>query len=429
MNTANQSLTVSKPSLPPESDIRNAKILWLFNGIGTTTSLLYWGKILPKFLARFPRSEFVCARPPSKKIPDTNRSVECVGSLKIPLGRRRDSYDRQYVIASPTIISRIRRDKPDVIVVKELVAFAVYVAICRRWLGHTKVMALIEGDPYQGRTRRSHPLIRAIRRFTCRRLDLIMTNNEGGRRYLMEELDVPSEKIYVHPFLVSDVGAVTSAVAPADGAKSDAWSDLPEQLEPLRQRVVFLYVGQLIARKGVSHLVRAVSHLAPEVRKEVSVWLVGDGDERQTIESLAEELDVADSFRFVGRQPYERLASFYQAASVFVMPTLDDYRALVGFEAIAHGLPVLHSVHDGASLEVVAEGQNGFTFDPTDHQMAAERIGWFVEHRDRLADMGQCSAQIARRFTVENSISGLTEAIQRCQNSPCQNSPCQNSPR
>jgi glycosyltransferase involved in cell wall biosynthesis len=271
-------------------------------------------------------------------------------------------------------------------------------------LGNAKILALIEGNPYQGRTRKPNRFVLWLRKLACRKFDVIMTNNHGGKDYLMESLDVPESKIVVRPFLVSDVKP------PEDKAART----LPDGIAKPVDKVVFLYAGQLIPRKGVRQLVESVSRLSPDEQTQLELWLVGDGKQREELEAFIRDNGLEDCVRLLGRQPYEKISSFYCAADVFVMPTLDDYRALVGFEAISHGLPMLHSIHDGSHLEVVEQGENGFTFDPEDIVAAAEKLRWFLENQERLDAMSAVSAQMSQKFTVENAVDGLSQAIEKC---------------
>ncbi len=156
------------------------RILWLFNCVGTPESLLYWNRLLPPLIDRFPASQFWSAFPPSKPVPGTDRKIEFAGAWHLPLGKRKNSYHRQFVIPTPTILGRIRRLQPEVIIVQELLGLAVYLAMFRPWLPRTRILALIEGDPYQGATRRPRWPIVALRRFACRGIDLFLTSNAQG---------------------------------------------------------------------------------------------------------------------------------------------------------------------------------------------------------------------------------------------------------
>lgn len=391
--------------MPDKNDnVNQLRVVWLFNCIGASGSLMYWGGILPKYLIRFPQSWFFTARPPALDIPDTDRTVECVGSIKLPLGRRRDSYERQLVIGSPRIVGVAKELKPDVVVIQEFLSFAAYFAFFRWRLRGAKFLLLLESDPVRGIRARNRFWIRNIRKLLARRIDSFLTNNEAGRSYLVDQLNIDPRRVMVRPYLVSEFGAASDASLPADLAL-DA-----------EEAKIFLYVGQLVQRKGVEQLIRAVAKLSETDRRQLKVWLVGDGEQRQELESLASELKVADSFRFAGRLPYEQLGVLYESADAFIMPTLDDYRALVGFEAISYGLPILHSKYDGAVGEVVEDGLNGFQIDPRDASDFAGRISRLLNNDERREEMGRQSKLRSAKFTVDSAVEGICEAIEFCKN-------------
>jgi glycosyltransferase involved in cell wall biosynthesis len=392
------------PDLLPQSE--TTRVAWLFNCIGTPTSLLYWSRILQGYLQRFPDSWFFTARPPAKEIQGTGKSVECIGSLRIPLGRRRGSYERQIVFGSPRIISALRKIQPHVVVIQEFLSFAVYLALFRNRLD-AKFLMLLESDPIRGIPWRRKRWVRAVRTLVARRMDLFLTNNLAGKQYLTDELGVPEDRIVVQPYLVSEITPVEET---ADGA------DLPELVRhDADDHAVFLYVGQLVERKGIEQLIRAIALVDPKLLGRSVFWLVGDGEQRSQLESLVRQLGLVDVVRFLGKQPHEQLATFYRAADVFVMPTLDDYRALVGFEALSYGLPLLHSIYDGAVTELVDEGRNGTQCDPRQASQFAERITWMIENVDRFGEMGQISRQRSACYTVEQAVESLHSAIERCQ--------------
>jgi glycosyltransferase involved in cell wall biosynthesis len=231
-----------------------------------------------------------------------------------------------------------------------------------------------------------------------------LTNNEAGRRYVLEHLSVPAERILCRPYVVSEGASVETDVA--------AFSPRAELGDV--DKLVFLSVGQVIERKGIPQLVEAAAKLTESQRDKCRFWIVGDGPQRATMETKIRQHGLAGIVRLLGRQPYETLGAYYRNADVFVMPTLDDYRALAGFEALAYGLPLLHSCHDGAVGEVTHEGRNGFIVDPRDTTSLVERIQWFFDHQDELSSFGEYSHSLSQQFTVEIAVRSLIEATRRC---------------
>ncbi len=264
------SVTTHQAALPDAHDAmpHEARITWLFNCVGTPDSLLYWNEILPRYLERFPHSEFWTARPPAKPIPGTDKIVRSAGSWRIPLGQRRGSYDRQIVIPSPGILRSLRQSRPDLVIVQELLAYAVYLALFRNHLASTKLLLLLESDPIRGIPQRQNRWVRMVRHWAARRMDWCLTNNDSGKAYLTQELGFPADRILVRPYLVSQPPH-TSADASPQALPAAARQDLG--------KTIFLCVGQLIERKGIRQLLDAVATLDDDVRRDTRFWIIGDG--------------------------------------------------------------------------------------------------------------------------------------------------------
>ncbi|MYE10862.1 MAG: glycosyltransferase family 4 protein [Gammaproteobacteria bacterium] len=143
--------------------------------------------------------------------------------------------------------------------------------------------------------------------------------------------------------------------------------------EPLPEKPVILYVGSLIAHKGVDVLLRAFSRVAREI-PEATLWLVGSGPEEKRLRELVEEMGLS-GVRFLGQHDHEGLARFYRAARVVVIPSLWLENApLVAYEAMAHGRAIVASAVGGLP-ELVTDGDNGYLFVRGDVPALAAKLG------------------------------------------------------
>ncbi len=98
---------------------------------------------------------------------------------------------------------------------------------------------------------------------------------------------------------------------------------------------VLLFVGNLVAVKGIDVLVRALASLKSPARLVV----VGAGPERDPLARLAGELGVADRVTFLGSLPQAALPDWYRAADLFVLPSRSEGVPNVLLEASACGTP------------------------------------------------------------------------------------------
>jgi glycosyltransferase involved in cell wall biosynthesis len=397
-------MKVTKPEL--EANIR---VLWLINSLGYE-SLLYWGDILSAYLERLPQSEFYATSYGRKNIPNTDSYVEKIWSLKINLGKRSNSYGWFFNIVTPFILRKFWTFRPSVCVIQEFSLLSLYVVLFGRLLRRScKILLLVESDPIRGRKNRYGKFRIGLRKLIAKRADLILTNNEGGKRFLTDVLKVNASKVVVRVFLASQ---------PPKAIEGETPEHLPPCIQESSQdEINFLFVGQLTERKGVLKLIEAIEAIPIEQRRRARFWMAGSGELESKIESLINEKNLSDQVSLLGRIDFGDLGAVYRCADVLIMPTLDDYRSLVSFEALHHSLPLLASIHDGAHIEAVIPGVNGMSFDPLDIKSTTDGILWFLHNIEQIPAMKKASKMHASNFTVDIAVENLVSTVGDCSNS------------
>ncbi len=128
----------------------------------------------------------------------------------------------------------------------------------------------------------------------------------------------------------------------------------------------FLFVGRLIWEKNVRGLIDSYA----AYRAAGGDWelvIIGDGPLREELRAAAEKCGQDTSVHFAGFKGWNELLPYLAFAGCLIAPSAKDTWGLVVNEAMASGLPVLVSKNCGCSEDLVAEGENGFVFDPNDH--------------------------------------------------------------
>ncbi len=159
------------------------------------------------------------------------------------------------------------------------------------------------------------------------------------------------------------------------------FSPLGNRYLDVEPRPVVLYVGQLIPRKGVSHLVRAAGALQREGHK-FSLLIVGSGSDEAKLRALVQELGLSN-VHFEAALAPDQMPAVYRSADLLVFPTLEDVWGLVVNEAILSGLPVLCSKYAGCASELV---RSDSIFDPTDPESFAESLRGEISRSPRSPD-------------------------------------------
>ena len=114
--------------------------------------------------------------------------------------------------------------------------------------------------------------------------------------------------------------------------------DLRERMGAGPEDRLCLAVGRLALEKNLDIVVEA---LALVRSRNVRLAFVGEGPEREALETLVRERGLHDRVRFLGALPRESLPDYYASADAFLFPSLTETQGLVQVEALAAGLPVL----------------------------------------------------------------------------------------
>lgn len=145
------------------------------------------------------------------------------------------------------------------------------------------------------------------------------------------------------------------------------------------ERMLIGAVGRLAAEKDFPSLIRAVDRLVREGRN-VELMLVGEGDERGTLETLVDQLKLTDRVHFLGHRT--DLIGLYEAMDVFVLSSLREGLPNVVLEAMAMNVPVIATRIAGLP-RLIQHETNGLLVEPADTDGLAAALGPLLADPDR----------------------------------------------
>ncbi|HHW77032.1 MAG TPA: glycosyltransferase family 4 protein [Xanthomonadaceae bacterium] len=187
----------------------------------------------------------------------------------------------------------------------------------------------------------------------------------------------------------------------------------PEHFHPQRRRddwaatqglrhPVVLFVGRLVAKKGVDILLTAFSRLAL-TPTGVTLAIVGEGPQAEILRLQAETLGLAARVRFLGALPHDALCTAYASCDIFCAPSVIagdgdmDGAPTVLCEAAACGLPLVGSALAGIPL-VVIPGHTGYLVPPGDPAALAAALATLAADAALRRRLGQQARAHVRQF-------------------------------
>ena len=145
--------------------------------------------------------------------------------------------------------------------------------------------------------------------------------------------------------------------------------------------------------KGVYTLIEAIKILNTKYPNSFLAVVIGQGEEREKLELLVNKYDLANKVKFAGWMPQTQLAYFYNAADVFVLPSVVEGHSIALLEAMSSGLSIVASNIEG-NRESIEDPLNGLLFESGDEKMLAERLETILTDTELQQQMSAINPEI-----------------------------------
>jgi glycosyltransferase involved in cell wall biosynthesis len=217
---------------------------------------------------------------------------------------------------------------------------------------------------------------RYVERALARRATRVIAISEAVRRFSVEQVGLPADKVEIVHYGLDELPR--------------AWSENPalELRDPL-----LLAVCRLAPQKGLETAVRALADLP-----EATLLVLGEGPEREALETLAGSLGVRDRLLLPGR--VGDVATLYRRAAVVVHPARWEGFGLAMLEAMLAGKPAV-AARAGSAPELVADGETGLLVPVDDAAAFGHAVLSLLADPARAEAMGRAGFERARsQFSV-----------------------------
>jgi glycosyltransferase involved in cell wall biosynthesis len=298
-------------------------------------------------------------------------------------------------ITAPFFLRELLRERPDALLTIEFGTHSLWTALAGRVL-RAPVLIFHEHSERDGAGQGIARV--AYRKLLVRLAHSAVANTRGARHDLERCLGIPGERIVDLPVLVPP--------------EREDLCRIQRDTPSATARPVFLFVGQLIARKNVATLIAAADLLHRE-GLSFTIWIAGDGEQRADLEDLVFRRDLHERVSFLGPHSYGSVGFLLSACDVFIMPALYDYRSVAVLEAMRFGKPVIDSAGDGNAGDLVRDGVNGVVVDPRDAESIARAMRVFIADPGQIESMGHAAAAALEELTPDRAAAGLRGVLEQ----------------
>lgn len=296
------------------------------------------------------------------------------------------------VLAFPGLVRYIRREKPAILMPGLVPAVALLAAMTAP--GNTGVVISVQGWPY------GTPLRRFLWRHLYARAVGIVAPSRGVAEAVSEIAGVDHAKVALIPNPVIDDSIFEKAKEPVEDSEFFSQSDY-----------LVMGAGRLTAQKDFSTLIRAFARVRESM--DASLLILGEGEERQALESLVCELGLDAHVYMPGyvANPFKYMAK----ASVFALSSRWEGPGHVVIEALALGVPVVSTDCPSGPREILMDGKAGLLVPMGDSEALSDAILDALRnpHEARArTDLGQTSVANFRSDNVVARYVDLLESLQ-----------------
>ncbi len=258
----------------------------------------------------------------------------------------------------------------------------------------TKVMYMVHGFHfYKGAPLLNWLIFYPIERLMASKADCICTINRED--YARAQRMRTARAAYIH-----GVGIDTERLKPGNNP-----TNLRNELRLAQDAYLVLSVGELNENKNQQVIIRAIARLKDPA---IHYVLCGKGDQRQSLEALAQELDIADHVHFLGYR--KDIADICRQSDVFALPSRREGLPFAAMEAMYCGMPLVNSGIRGLT-DITEDGVSGYVCEPDDTQRYAESIQKLKNNPGDREQMGARNRKTVEAFTIDRTKEEILQLI------------------
>lgn len=290
------------------------------------------------------------------------------------------------------LLNILRKEKPDVVIGEGFFRWAVYAWIyC--FFTKTKYVMLYERTSHTERN--ASKFVTKLRRYMLRHVDCLNVNGTLSKDYVISVLGYNGPVMTGH--MVADVERISSAIVSKKTVKE--------------KTINFLYIGQLVERKGIIDLLsfwRRFIRQNHELADKIELDVLGDGP---LLSELSSEYGERENVFFHGKVDYDSLNEFWSKGDVLVMPTREDNWSMVVPESMAAGLAVITTEYNGCYLDLVTK-DTGWINNFNNYKDTAEIFNEIIGG-DSYKKKGENARElILQSHSPKNAVESILKAIE-----------------
>lgn len=179
----------------------------------------------------------------------------------------------------------------------------------------------------------------------------------------------------------------------------------------------FIFTGRFVKIKNLELLINAFADVcAKDVKaKDWGLIMSGDGTEKEALKRLVADKKI-ERLYFLPSCEWHEVPARYALADVAVLPSLFEPFGFLVNEALVYGMPVIVSERCGSAIDLVKNGENGFTFNPNSREDLEDKLLKIIYLSNQFEVMGAKGKEMIEYFSPDNILADIINAFRKTTN-------------
>ena len=183
----------------------------------------------------------------------------------------------------------------------------------------------------------------------------------------------------------------------------------------LNNKKIILASGRLHKVKQFDLLIYAFS----QIKDEFPDWdliILGDGEERDFLKKIIQELSISDRVFFPGR--VGNISEWYKRADLFVLSSKVEGFPNVLLEAMSYGVPSVSFDCDTGPRDIIEDGVNGILVNPAENEAGlGKALKKMVSNNNFRSSVAKKAVLVRDRFSINKIMSEWDDALDQKESS------------
>jgi glycosyltransferase involved in cell wall biosynthesis len=180
----------------------------------------------------------------------------------------------------------------------------------------------------------------------------------------------------------------------------------------LDSQIVYLnYTGSFKRWHGAQILIQALPEIINNSSKPVQLLLIGDGPEKSSLQSLAIDLDVDQSIRWIGKISRNLVPLYINASTICLAPIAPGERTRIGlaplkvFEYMSCARPIVTNRIGASYDDMIAKGPYGLLVELNNPSAFAQAVLELIEHPQKAQEFGlRCRQAVLDNYSWDHIV-------------------------